>query len=308
MEYYINQTNFMAAFPMPNAVVDSYLKLARGEHIKVLLCIMRNMSADIPVSVLAENCGISEYDVNEALLYWADAGILLPKEQALNPVAEPQKKKTAETVIKAEKPTRQDVARRGNEDPKIKYLLNETQAKLGRNLKSNENSTLVWLYDDQGLDVSLILMVIEYAVASKKANISFIEKTAIDWVNKGINSIELAEEELNRMALSEQAWSVVCKCFGLEKRKPSQKETDLSYKWIKEWKMSAEMLTVAYEECVNAKSKFSMPYVAKIIENWHNKGYTKPEDIEKKPTPSEETIPPTYDLDVYEQLMKSKEQ
>ena len=148
----------------------------------------------------------------------------------------------------------------------------EAQQKFGRNLKTNETSTLVWLYDDEGLDVSLILMIIQYAVAHNKANIRFIESTAVDWINKGVDSIALADEELRKMSLGEQAWKIVCSAFGLESRKPSKKETELATLWIDEWKLSKENLVEAYEECVNAKSKFSFAYTAKIIENWHKDG------------------------------------
>lgn len=309
MNYYINQSCFMSAFPIPAAVVDSHLKLAKGEHIKVLLYIMRKMSTEIEIEEVAENCGLTVYETEEALLYWADAGILLPKEQPFGakPKAENPPKAEKKTLLKASKPTRQDVARRGVEDAKIRYLLNEAQAKLGRNLKTNETTTLVWLYDDEGLDVSLILMIVQYAVAHGKANIRFIESTAIDWVNKGIDSIFLADEELNKMALSEQAWGIVCRNFGLEKRKPSKKESELAYKWIEEWKFSEEMLSAAYDACVNAKSKFSFAYVAKILENWHNNGYKSPDDIEEKPKKEQKDGFGAYDLDLFEKMLDSKE-
>jgi DnaD/phage-associated family protein len=258
------------------------------------------MSAQITESEIAEKCGIDEYDVKEALLYWADTGILLPKN------SEPVKTEKTKSVKKTDKPTRSDVAKRGD-DPKIRYLLRETQVKLGRNLKSNEASTLVWLYDDEGLDVSLILLIVQYAVAHNKANIRFIESTAVEWVKKGISDIESAEEELKRMAMSEQAWGIVSSAFGLEKRKPSQKESELSYMWLNEWEFSKEMLERAYEESVNAKSKFSLAYTAKILENWHKKGYKKPEDIEEKKPQTEENNFAAYDLDLFEKMLNSKD-
>ena len=304
MDYYINPANFMSVFTVPSIVADRYLKLAKAEHVKVLLYIMRNMSAEISVEDTAENTDVSVYDVKEALLYWADAGILLPKEQ---PVAVKTPEPEVKMVTRAERPSRQDIARRGMEDEKIQYLLREAQMKLGRILKSNETQSLVWLYDDQGLDVSLILMIIQYAVEKNKANIRFIESTAVDWINNGIDTITLADEELRKMAMGEQAWSVVSACFGLDKRKPSKKETELSLKWIEEWKLSREMLIAAYEECVNAKSKFSMQCTAKILENWYNKGYKTPEDIEKKPKPQKENDISAYDLDLYEKMMSSKD-
>lgn len=304
MDYYINPANLTSVFTVPSTVVDRYLKLAKPEHVKVLLFIMRNMSAEISEEDVSENTDVSLYDVKEALLYWADTGILLPKEQ---PVAAVKTEATPKAVARAQKPSRTDAAKRGIEDAKIRHLLNETQMKLGRNLKANEMTTLVWLYEDEGLDVSIILMIVEYAVKRNKKNIRFIESTAVDWINRGIDTITLADEELRKMAMGEQAWSVVSACFGLEKRKPSKKETELSFKWIEEWKMSREMLTAAYEECVNAKSKFSMQYTARIIESWHEKGYKTPEDIEAKPKTNEKESYASYDLDLYEKMMSSKD-
>ena len=233
MNYRINPAAFSAVFTVPAEVADRHLKLARGEHIKVLLYIMRNMTAPIESSVIAEATGITEYDVKEALVYWEDAGILtcyggLQENAQIKP----------NTVNRAEKPTRRDVARRGAEDETISYLLRETQLRLGRNLKSNETSTLVWLYDDEGLDVSLILMIVQYAAAHNKANIRFIESTAVDWINKGIDTVAAADAELNRMAMGDQAWKIVSLAFGLERRKPSKKETELSLLWVNDWKMS----------------------------------------------------------------------
>lgn len=302
MNYIIDPKVFSAVFTVPAAVADKHLKLASGEHIKVLLYIMRNMSVNPDNAEIAAAAGLSEYEVEEALLYWAGAGILLPdgKSAEKTEIKAPAVKQNA-------KPDRADVARRGAEDEKIRYLLTETQMKLGRNLKSNESSTLVWLYDDLGLDVSLILMIVQYAAAHGKPRIGFIESTATDWVNRGIDTIAEADRELNKMAMSEQAWGIVCSSFGLEKRKPSKNELKLSLMWTDEWKMSREMLTAAYNACVDSISKFDMKYVSKILENWHEKGYKTPDDIEekKKNDNTESESFATYDLDLFEKMINS---
>ena len=302
MNYIIDPKVFSAVFTVPAAVADKHLKLARGEHIKVLLYIMRNMSVNPDNAEIAAAAGLSEYEVEEALLYWAGAGILLPDGRS----AEKAEIK-APAVKQNAKPDRADVARRGAEDEKIRYLLTETQMKLGRNLNSNEASTLVWLYDDLGLDVSLILMIVQYAAAHGKPRIGFIESTATDWVNRGIDTIAEADRELNKMAMSEQAWGIVCSSFGLEKRKPSKNELKLSLMWTDEWKMSREMLTAAYNACVDSISKFDMKYVSKILENWHEKGYKTPDDIEekKKNDNTESESFATYDLDLFEKMINS---
>ena len=185
-------------------------------------------------------------------------------------------------------------------------MLNETQLKFGRNLKTNETSTLVWLYDDQGLDVSLILLIVQYAVTHGKPNIRFIESVATDWLDKGIDNLADADDELRKLALSEQAWATVQSAFGIDRRKPSKKESELALKWIDEWKISKEMLAAAYEACVDSSSKFTFPYVAKIIENWHEKGYKTIKDLENDQKPKDDSKA-TYDLDLFEKMLDAKD-
>lgn len=303
MDYYINPQSLSAVFTVPSAVVDRYFKLAKAEHIKVLLFVLRNMASEMGDEDISEACGISTYDVKEALLYWADAGILLPKEAPVTST----KENTKPVISKREKPSRSDVLKRSLEDQKIHYLLGEAQIRLARNLKDNEVRTLVWLYDDEGLDISVILLVIQYAVNKDKKNIRFIESVACDLIEKEIDNVVDAEAELHKRDLGDQAWIVVSSAFGFERRKPSAKETENSIKWINEWKISKEMLTAAYDECVNKKSKFSFPYVAKIIENWHEAGYKTPEDIKTAPKKAEKEDYATYDLDLFEKMLNSKD-
>lgn len=300
MDYYINPScQLNGAFTVPSVVVDRYFKLAKAEHIKILLYVLRYM-ADIPdENLIASGCGVSEYEVKEALLYWADAEILLPCEA-------PVTVKTSEpkSAVKCnEKPSRSDVLKRSLEDPKIQYLLVEAQKRFGRSLKDNESRTLVWLYDDQGMEISVILLIMQYAALKNNKNIRFIESVASDLLDNGINDIVSADAWLHKRDLGEKAWLVVSQAFGIEKRKPSKKEAETSAMWINEWGVSKEMLILAYDECVNKKSKFSFAYVSKIIENWHNNGM-KP--TENKPKSKKDDFV-TYDIDLFEKMINTED-
>ena len=302
MEYYINPAAFSTAFTVPGAVVDRYLKLTDGGHVKVLLFVLRNMGEIPDAEKIAQETGVTVYNVKEALLYWADAGILLPKDQ---PAAAVKPKKST-AVTKQAKPARADIARRGAEDEKVCYLLREAQMKFGRNLKTNESSTLLFLYDDLGLDISLILMIVQYALAQERCNISFIEKIAVNWVNQGIDTLSEAERELSRLAMEQQAWSIVRKAFGLEKRNPGPKEQTLCFKWVSEWGFSGEMLRYAYGACVDEISKISFPYADKILQSWHEKGYKKPDEVIDTPKKAKaKTGHSAYDLDLFEKMLNS---
>ena len=99
---------------------------------------------------------------------------------------------------------------------------------------------------------------------------------------------------------------MVCKAFGIEKRKPSKKESELSLKWVNEWHVSSEILSHAYDVCIDAKSKFTFAYIAKIIENWHNSGYKTPNDIKPKEKSSDSSTV-TFDINLYEEMLNSKD-
>ena len=81
MDYSINSLVFASTFALPSDVADKYLKLAKGEHIKVLIYIMRNIASLPSVEKISEETDVDIYDVKEALLFWADAGILVSQNQ-----------------------------------------------------------------------------------------------------------------------------------------------------------------------------------------------------------------------------------
>ncbi len=299
MDYFVNPSCFSAVFPVPTELCDKYLKLAKGEHIKVLLYMLRNTANDLNETMIADFLGMTEYDVKEALLFWADAGILNCKEVKKDVETD---KKAYEKVIK---PTREDIILRSKEDPKIKWLLNQSQVVFGRNLKQNETQTLVWLYDDLGLNVDLLFIILNHAKSVDKLKIAYIQSLAVEWLNKGIDTVAAADDELRAMASKDLAWSVVRNTFGLGLRKPTKKESELATTWVNEWQFSKEMLEAAYETCVDATTGVSFAYIAKVLENWHKSGYKTPADIKANNTDKKQSG--VYDLDLFEQMLNSKE-
>lgn len=210
----------------------------------------------------------------------------LPSPAAVSVQAPPASRRPIRPA--AVKPTREDVTKRGLESPEIAFLLQEAQMKFGRGLRPNEASTLVWLHDDEGMGVALILMLIEFALSEGKLSIGYIERTALNWIGDGVSTIEQAEARIRQIQGQRTAWRRVETAMGMEHRSPSAKELQNAYKWVEEWGFSKEMLRAAYEECVDNTSKFSMAYVGRVLENWHKQGFTTPEQTaaaEKKKPP-----------------------
>ena len=305
MGFFLKFDTLRQGFLVPTVIADRYLKLSTHTQLKCILYILKNSTEEISVQKISEALNLGAKEAEDTLLYWVKEGILA------SDTPETEKRAEVKEIVKQNiKPTRQDVAKRGLEDKKLQLLLREAQLKFGRNLKTNEASTLVWLYDDLGLDVSLILLLLQFAKSSDRLNISFIEKTAVNWVEKGIENIVLAEKWISERAIVDLAWKRVCKAFSIEFRRPSEKEAEYSYLWLHEWGLSDDLLISAYDACVDTKSKFMFGYTAKIIENWHKKGYKTAKDIKPDGQSPKTSLKKTtkenysgYDLSTFEESL-----
>lgn len=209
-----------------------------------------------------------------------------------------------------QKPTRDEVARRGAESPEIAFLLNEAQKKFGRNITQSEASTLVWLHDYEGLPVAVIIMIIEYIVSDGRATIKYLEKTAVDWSEKDINTVEKAEKHICAIMSSKKAWRRVERAMSIEHRRPSAKEQQAADRWVNEWGFSQEMLRAAYDQCVDATTKISIPYINKILEKWHKSGIKTLKDLDNetaaKATKKEAPPQKSYDIDEIERKISEQ--
>ncbi len=301
MNYTLNMAVLSNTFVVPSMVADKFLKIATETQLKVLLFLMRNISEGIDASKIADALSIPQSEVDDALLFWSQCG-LLNSEQPKEPETKP-------VVINSSLPSRADVIKRGLEDENLMFLLREAQLKFGRNLKQNESQLLVALYDDYGMEISVILFLLGYAASEGRCNLSFVKATAVDWIKQGVETVADAERIIAVAAKQNLAWSVVQRAFGIEKRKPSTKELEYSNLWINEWQISADLLKAAYDACIDSKAKLSVPYIAKIIEHWHKDGVTSPQEIKPRgvtATGNKNNSYGGYDLNKYEQMLNDK--
>lgn len=302
--YSVNPQSLFTAFSVPGDVVDKHIKLAGAVQLKVLLYIYRNPAMPIDAEAISSYLSVSTADVRDCLAFWADVGILNcdDKPQISIKTEDTQKPKTVRP--KAIKPSHNEVTKRGLENDEIAFLLRETQGKLGRTLRDSESSTLVWLYDDEGASVSVILMAVEFAISDGKANIGYIQKTVIDWIDSGIETASDAEQKIAEIYKSRNYFSTLRNAFGLGDRLPGKKEREYANLWVGEWKLSREMLRAAYEICVDNTGKYSISYIAKILKDWHSKGYKKPSDIPED-TKKETRSFDTSDHSLFESMLNA---
>lgn len=305
MKYYINSNALLSTFSVPSAVADKHIKMAGALQLRVLLCVFRNAAEEISKEKIAKTLAVSEYDVADALKFWADCGVLSVDGNAVPTVTVSPEEKPRTVRAAAVKPGREEVARRGIENEEIAFLLRQSEQKFGRALRQNEAATLVWLHDDEGMSVALILMLIEFAISEGKGNIGYIERTAVSWIDDGVEDISAAEQKINEIYKSRSCWSIVQKAFGIERRMPSKKEEEFALLWIGERKTDNELLTEAYNRCIDNTGKFSIPYIAKILDKWYKDGVKTVSDIKENAAKKKPDSIAAYDSTFFESMLSA---
>lgn len=282
-EYFWNAALMRRVFAVPEEVVDRHLRLAGTIQWKVLLWLSRNGGA-FDLAACAKATGERESDCADALQYWVSAGVLEGDGVSTAPApvaaqeATPVKKAPAARP-KVTKPQMTEVIRRQKKDEEFGGLLIEVGARMGRPLSNGDAETLLYLYETVGLPAAVILMVVGYAAQTERLNMRYIEKVALDWADRGILTMEAAEEHLCYMERCEQAVRRVQAVCQLAKPLTGAAAMRAAEKWICQWEITDEVLAEAYAVCLEKTGKFETRYMDRVLDNWHSQGADTPDKV-----------------------------
>lgn len=205
-----------------NDFLDNYMPKANGDYIKVYLYLLRNKSERISISDVAEKLELTEGDVNRAVKYWKEQGILIDRIESDGPANENEASDTSEaSEIKArvaeqeatEKAENHEAesnikepAKRGSSitreqqerlagDEEFRQLLMIAQKYMSMIFTPREVNILGYLYDTLKLPSDVIDYLIDYCVQGGHNDIRYIEKTGLNWASQGIKSVSAAVKQ-----------------------------------------------------------------------------------------------------------------
>ena len=157
MNYKVNPDSLSAVFMVPSQIVDQHIKLAGGQQLKVLLWTLRHAGEGFDMEKMCRDLNFSVPDAQDYLQYWVETGILVSdgNTKAVSAFAptKPEKKEEPATQKKElpdivpSRPTAAEIAQRAEESADIKFLLLETQNKLGRTIGYDGQCTLLMMHD-----------------------------------------------------------------------------------------------------------------------------------------------------------------
>ena len=289
---------------IPNRFIDEFMVEANGTYVKVYLYLLRHLDdrLDFSVPEIAELLDCTENFLFKALNYWTKQGILeytvsddgnvdsinlvdlsggslsgsTAKPRRASAETFPEERPEPKAKVKKAVPVSPAEPEAMSEDENISFILTTLEQYFAHPLTRDDADTAVYIYETLGFSCDLLLFLYEKCIVRKKTNPKYICKVAIAWHEKGITTVEEAENDL---LSSGEAYHAVCDEFGVE---GSLGASQLRYlrTWVNEWHMPTALVREACSRAMLRKGA-SFHYANSILKSWHDAGAQTEADIEK---------------------------
>ena len=163
----------------------------------------------------------------------------------------------------------------------LRKLIDTCQGIVGRIFTQAEAAKVVGLYEYLGLDIEHILALFTYCAHRGKRAVGYVEKTAYNLYDEGIDSAAKLEEYIKKKEEKEREEAHLRSLFGLGSRALTAKERQEFAKWLHEWRLPEEVVVRAYELTVENTGKYSLAYMSRVLESWYMAGLCSIEKLDE---------------------------
>lgn len=262
------------------------LPAANATYVKIYLYMLAFCGEGIEYRDVARALSVLESDVVGAVNYWAEAGVLtLDGDTVIFGTADTPKAAEVPAIavrepsnVKKEDYSENEVSDAVISNQSLQDMMAVAEELLQKPLNRSEMETLYWVYDGLGFSPEAVLLLLEYCISRGKPRISYAEKVAISWQDKGLTTPEDISRYMRQAERKSEDVRFLTEKMGISGRALSQSEEKYFTKWLEEFAMGREMILLAFENCVNNTAKLSFQYMDKILESWHGGGILTPSD------------------------------
>ena len=192
-----------------NEFLDKYMPAANGEYVKIYLYLLRNKSEAVSVEDIADRLELTEGDVRRAIRYWEKCGIVAgvgscseEAEGGQAAVSETHENEGSGQSASAEptpnkktgRSVGEDTMERLGQDVEFQQLLFIVQKYMSKILNEQDVQVLAYLYDGLHMPIDVLDYLVQYCVETDHSNMRYIEKTGLDWADKGIKTVTQAQQ------------------------------------------------------------------------------------------------------------------
>ena len=291
------------AVAVPIEIIDKHLKLAPAASFKVLLFILRNPEGTSDAKQISMCTGLSEDDVENCLSFWesnnaieitrekvSDEAISASLGNAKIATEEQERKEERVIVVKklpVKKPTQREISERLLAEPQLEIIYKEAQNILGV-FGYDTQSLILMIYDFYGFPPEVIITLLQHQKCEGKISSSAIKSRAEDWAKRGIDNLELVEQELLALDKIQTTFLEIKDVAGFSGDVPTTRISKFLRTWSVDWDCSIELIKYALEknnkilnDANKMLKKFSMMGITSVEEAISRDKKTLPKTVKK---------------------------
>lgn len=157
-------------------------------------------------------------------------------------------------------------------------LAEEVERRLGKRLSAADLKSLYTLYDHLALPSEVILMLVGWCIEEvarkygpgRRPFLSQIRKEGFSWARLGIDTMERAEEHVERLTRLRSREAQVLRLLDITPRPLVEREKSYIAAWD-DMGFDDEAIRMAYERTVLKKQSMDWGYMNGILRRWHEK-------------------------------------
>lgn len=301
-----------------NIFMDEYMPRANGEFIKIYLHLLRlvnsnnDIADELTTERIADKFNMLESDVIRALNYWAEQNLITLSYNSQNEISGitlesilrnryivkgitstetnllasasgqsesiPVPESTGHVIPAKRKYTPREILDFADNDTfnDVQLL---AQTYLGRPLSSNDINSILYMIDGLCFDADFIEYIMDACIMDGFNSLSSIEKRAVEYAKKDINSIEEAKADKKfREGISKSIYKI----FGQAPTVPVRKEIAYIAKWTDTYGFTDEIIIEACNRTMaHMHSGNLFNYTDGILTRWYTNNVKDMSDIEK---------------------------
>ena len=313
--------NNSSAVSVSRDFILNKLPQANATYVKIYIYMLAFAGSNVEYSDIAKALSVLESDVRGAVNYWAEAGALslngdiisfndsgaAPAEVSSPARREPER----EVKVRKDDYSENEVSDAVIGSQSLKDMMAVAEELLQKPLNRSEMETLYWFYDGLGFSPEAVLLLLEYCISRGKPRLSYAEKVALSWCEKGLTTPEDISLYMRQSERKSEDVKFMTDKMGISNRALSQSEEQYFAKWLDEYKMNREMILLAFEYCIDRTGKLAFAYMDKILESWQAAGIFTPsaakeEQEAHKNSAKSDKKGAGYEYNGLEQLMRGK--
>ncbi|MBO4265620.1 MAG: DnaD domain protein [Lachnospiraceae bacterium] len=254
------------ALVIPGTALEKCLREANESQIKIYLYLLKNGTKSPTVSSIADYFNYSEQDVKRALRFWNVRGAASKASSGGNVVE----------FSGRESYSKEKIAR-FMEQGDVRPILFAAEQYMGRPIKPDEISSILYIYDELKFPADLVEYLLEYCISNNKKNFRSIESVATEWKEAGVSTLDAARKLTKHVPKEMRA---VMDALGFPKdRQPVEAEIAYVRRWTERYGYGMDIIGEACARTVLSTGKPSIRYANSILKGWHDAKVKKPEDI-----------------------------